>query len=67
MPKLATHERRLVDADDVLDAFLAEATQLGDKLGPLLVQLPPSLTFSADVAERFFASLRGPVRRRRGP
>ena len=59
VPKLATHERRLVDADDVLDGFLAEATQLGDKLGPLLVQLPPSLTFSAGVAERFFALLRG--------
>ena len=58
VPKVATHERRLVDTDDVLDSFLAEATQLGDKLGPLLVQLPPSLTFSADVAERFFASLR---------
>src|SRR5205807_1026156 len=29
------------------------------KLGPLLVQLPPSLTFSAGVAERFFALLRG--------
>ena len=58
VPKVATHERRLVDADDVLDSFLAEATQLGDKLGPLLVQLPPSLSFSADVAERFFAALR---------
>src|SRR3954466_207983 len=59
VPKLATHERRLVDTEDVLDAFLAEATQLGDKLGPLLVQLPPGLTFSAGVAERFFALLRG--------
>ena len=61
---MATHERRLVDADDVLDSFLAEATQLGDKLGPLLVQLPPSLTFAAEVAERFFAALREPIRRR---
>jgi uncharacterized protein YecE (DUF72 family) len=59
VPKVATHERRLVDADDVLDRFLSEATQLGRKLGPLLVQLPPSLPFSAGVAERFFASLRG--------
>jgi uncharacterized protein YecE (DUF72 family) len=59
VPKVATHERRLVDADDVLDRFLPEATQLGRKLGPLLVQLPPSLPFSAGVAERFFASLRG--------
>ena len=58
VPKVATHERRLVDAGEVLDGFLAEATQLGDKLGPLLVQLPPSLSFSADIAERFFAALR---------
>ena len=59
VPKVATHERRLIDADDILDSFLAEATQLGDKLGPLLVQLPPSLAYSADSAERFFAALRG--------
>jgi uncharacterized protein YecE (DUF72 family) len=58
VPKVATHERRLIDAGDILDSFLAEATQLGDKLGPLLVQLPPSLKFSADIAERFFAALR---------
>lgn len=58
VPKLVTHERRLVDVGDALDSFLAEATQLGEKLGPLLVQLPPSLRFSADIAERFFGSLR---------
>lgn len=57
-PKVATHERRLVDVDDVLDGFLAEATQLGHRLGPLLVQLPPSLRFSTDISERFFATLR---------
>ena len=38
--------------------FLGEATQLGDRLGPLLVQLPPSLAFSADIAGRFFAAFR---------
>jgi uncharacterized protein YecE (DUF72 family) len=58
VPKLITHVRRLVDAEDVLDSFLAEATQLGAKLGPLLVQLPPSLAFSADVAKTFFSALR---------
>lgn len=57
-PKLVTHERRLVDVNDVLDSFLAEVTELGDRLGPLLVQLPPSLPFLPDVAERFFAALR---------
>ena len=58
VPKVATHEHRLADVGDVLEGFLAEATQLGDKLGPLLVQLPPSLVFSAKIAEEFFATLR---------
>jgi uncharacterized protein YecE (DUF72 family) len=58
MPKVATHERRLVDVDDVLRNFVREATQFGDRLGPLLVQLPPSLTFSAKIADGFFAALR---------
>jgi uncharacterized protein YecE (DUF72 family) len=58
MPKEATHTRKLVDAEDVLDRFLPEATALGEKLGPLLVQLPPSLAFDADGAETFFAALR---------
>lgn len=59
VPRAATHERRLAGAGDVLDRFLGEATQLGDRLGPLLVQLPPSLAFDAAVAEAFFADLRG--------
>ena len=58
LPKVISHERRLVGADDVLDSFLAEVTQLGGRLGPLLVQLPPSLSFSAETAERFFAAIR---------
>lgn len=59
VPKEATHTRKLVGTEDVLDRFLPEATSLGEKLGPLLVQLPPSLAFSAAVAEEFFAALRG--------
>lgn len=58
VPKAITHERRLVDAGDLLDAFLDRARGLGDKLGPLLVQLPPSLAFDAVLAESFFATLR---------
>jgi len=58
IPKAITHERRLKDTDDLLDHFLSEVAGLGPKLGPLLVQLPPSLAFQASVAERFFADLR---------
>lgn len=59
LPRAVTHEKRLKDADEPLDRFLGEVAHLGDRLGPLLVQLPPSLRFDATVAGRFFARLRG--------
>ena len=58
LPKAITHVGRLVDAEDALDAFLAEAGALGDRLGCLLVQLPPKLAFDAEVAAAFFGALR---------
>lgn len=58
LPRTITHERRLVDADDALATFLAEAGGLDDGLACLLVQLPPSLQFDAAAADGFFASLR---------
>lgn len=58
VPKEITHLRRLVDVADPLDRFLDETASLGPKRGPLLVQLPPSLAFKADVAESFFTGLR---------
>jgi uncharacterized protein YecE (DUF72 family) len=58
MPKEITHTRRLADATDVLRQFLAEIQGLGLKLSPLLIQLPPSLTFDARATEHFFATLR---------
>ncbi|HMI20436.1 MAG TPA: DUF72 domain-containing protein [Sphingomonas sp.] len=58
LPKAITHERRLVDIDDPLDRFVAEIAALGPKLGPVLVQLPPSLAFSAPIAETFFVRVR---------
>jgi uncharacterized protein YecE (DUF72 family) len=58
VPKEITHTRRLRDVTDPLDRFLSEIRALGDKLGPLLVQLPPSLRFEAEVAEAFFTTLR---------
>jgi uncharacterized protein YecE (DUF72 family) len=63
-PRAITHERRLIGAEATLDRFLAEIQPLGKKLGPLLVQLPPSLAFDRAVVEAFFATLR---ERHRGP
>ena len=65
VPKAITHERRLVDCGPALDEFLGQCAGLGERLGCLLVQLPPSLAFELEVAERFFGELRarfdGPV------
>jgi uncharacterized protein YecE (DUF72 family) len=61
VPKAITHQARLASCDALLTQFLHEAGHLQDKLGCLLVQLPPSLAFDAVVANAFFVSLRGRV------
>jgi uncharacterized protein YecE (DUF72 family) len=58
LPKQITHELRLAAAETALDIFLDQASGLGAKLGPLLIQLPPSLAFDSAVAQAFFAALR---------
>jgi uncharacterized protein YecE (DUF72 family) len=58
VPRTVTHERKLVGTGAALDTFLAEAGALGERLGCLLVQLPPSLQFDARVANAFFGVLR---------
>jgi uncharacterized protein YecE (DUF72 family) len=58
LPKTITHERRLVDCDELLAPFLEQVGGLGGKLACLLVQLPPSLAFDAAVAQDFLQRLR---------
>lgn len=58
LPKLISHEKRLQDSDQALDEFLGQCLELGDRLGCLLLQLPPSLAFETQVAEVFFTRLR---------
>jgi uncharacterized protein YecE (DUF72 family) len=58
VPRTITHERRLTVVDDARDRFLAEVTGLGPKLGPLLLQLPPSLAFDRASAEPCLAGFR---------
>jgi uncharacterized protein YecE (DUF72 family) len=58
MPKSITHEQRLADCGALLDRFVAEVTGLGDRLGVLLVQLPPKLALEKRVAGGFFRNLR---------
>ena len=58
MPRTITHQRRLADCDSLLDEFLEQVEGLGDKLGVLLLQLPPSLRFAPETAKNFFDALR---------
>lgn len=52
-----THDRRLGDVDEILDRFLANASRLGSRLGPILFQTPPSLKYSAELLDGFLARL----------
>jgi uncharacterized protein YecE (DUF72 family) len=58
LPKAITHERRLRNCSLELGRFAEECAGLAEKLGPILVQLPPSLTFDPAVVEPFFIELR---------
>lgn len=58
MPREITQVRRLVGAAEPLAVFLKGVTELGERLGPLVVQLPPSLAYEPDAAAEFFGSLR---------
>lgn len=58
LPRRITHEQRLRNADPLLDDFLAQTGELGDKFGALLVQLPPSFGFDGPAAESFLQALR---------
>ena len=58
IPKAITHDVRLANCEPLLDRFIEEVTGLGDKLGVLLVQLPPSFSFDKRLIDRFFSVLR---------
>lgn len=53
LPKEITHQRRLVDVDQPLRAFAAQIAGLGNKLGAVLIQLPPSRAFDPDTLVPF--------------
>jgi uncharacterized protein YecE (DUF72 family) len=57
MSRFLTHVRRLRDPGPPVELFLERARGLGDKLGPVLLQLPPQLQADperlADTLDRF--------------
>jgi len=57
-PRLVTHMKRLAGVEVPLANFFASGVlALGDKLGPVLWQLPPTLRFDAERLAAFFALL----------
>ena len=58
LPRSITHERRLKDCEGLLDDFFSQCSNLGDRLGCVLVQLPPSLAYDAPVAQAFLQAVR---------
>ncbi|MGA8938983.1 MAG: DUF72 domain-containing protein [Acidobacteriaceae bacterium] len=58
LPKAITHTAKLRNSGALLQTFFDQVHGLGEKLGPLLVQLPPSLVFDESTAREFFTTLR---------
>jgi uncharacterized protein YecE (DUF72 family) len=58
VPKVITHDRALARAREPLGRFLDEIHGLGPKLGPLLLQFPPSFAFDRRRVGRFLELLR---------
>jgi uncharacterized protein YecE (DUF72 family) len=54
-PRSITHMRRLVGADDAVARLGKEARTLGDRLGPILFQLPANLRKDVGVLEAFLS------------
>lgn len=57
VPRSITHERGLRDCGEPIARLLDESAGLGEKLGVLLVQLPPRLAYDNDVVDAFFGDL----------
>ncbi|MFY9556329.1 MAG: DUF72 domain-containing protein [Blastocatellia bacterium] len=51
-----THFKRLRNVDDEMNFFLDSAAGLKEKLGPILVQLPPNFKKDTEVLDAFLAS-----------
>ncbi|MDB5932822.1 MAG: hypothetical protein JWQ01_166 [Massilia sp.] len=58
LPRTITHDARLAGCEELLRQFASEAGALGDKLGCVLMQLPPSMQFDATLAADFFVLLK---------
>jgi uncharacterized protein YecE (DUF72 family) len=60
--RLITHYRRLVNVAEALEVFFARARLLGEKLGPILYQLPPDFARDDARLDAFLAQLPADLR-----
>jgi uncharacterized protein YecE (DUF72 family) len=61
-PKLSrfiTHQKRLVDCEDALRKYFDLFQDMRMKLGPVLIQLPPGLSYDGSLIRDFFDVLKG--------
>src|SRR6266567_228755 len=56
-PQKITHWSKLKDCADTLEYFCKVVTELGERLGPLLFQLPPTFKKDTDVLSSFLREL----------
>jgi len=59
LPKKITHDNKLQNSDSALFYFYSVISKLKEKLGPIAIQLPPSVKFSShmDVMKEFVSKL----------
>jgi len=59
LPKKITHENKLVNSESTLLYFYSVLSKLGPKLGPIAIQLPPSIKLSThlEIMKKFIAQL----------
>jgi len=55
--RFITHIKRLKNAEEPVENFITRARILGEKLGPLLYQLPPNMHRNDEVLESFLSLL----------
>jgi uncharacterized protein YecE (DUF72 family) len=55
--RFVTHIKRLKNSEEAVDNFVKRAKILGEKLGPLLYQLPPSMRRNDDTLDSFLSCL----------
>ena len=55
--RFITHIKRLKNSEEAVENFITRAKILGEKLGPLLYQLPPNMHRNDEVLESFLSNL----------